>query len=298
MSVPLVSIQLAGEAGVAVLRGDGIDDDLWLQVRAFWASDGRDAARRVVIPVEVFMGERASFARRLQALGLGADLDAGVLELARKAKEDQQRLRDALQSPPGPSGEEVGHLLGETRFHGRMRPFQVDDLSKLLAVPNNNGANFSVPGSGKTAVTLAVYEVERLRRRVARLLVIAPLSAFGSWKEEVAIWLDPEPSLHSYQGGKIPAAAEIVLVNYQRVASNYKTLAAWVSAEPTMVVLDEAHRMKRGWSGEWGSACLSLAYRAARRDILTGTPAPQSPRDLVAPIDFLWAEPGDPDPAS
>jgi SNF2 family DNA or RNA helicase len=46
--------------------------------------------------------------------------------------------------------------------------------------------------------------------------------------------------------------------------------------------------MKRGWSGEWGSACLNLAYLAERRDILTGTPAPQSPADFVALIDFLW----------
>jgi len=46
--------------------------------------------------------------------------------------------------------------------------------------------------------------------------------------------------------------------------------------------------MKRGWQGEWGSACLSLAYLAVRRDILTGTPAPQAPSDLVALFDFLW----------
>src|SRR5256885_10080525 len=51
-------------------------------------------------------------------------------------------------------------------------------------------------------------------------------------------------------------------------------------SRPTLVVLDEAHRMKKGWRGEWGRACLSLAYLAARRDVLTGTPAPNSPRDL------------------
>jgi SNF2 family DNA or RNA helicase len=54
------------------------------------------------------------------------------------------------------------------------------------------------------------------------------------------------------------------------------------------VVLDEAHRMKRGWPGLWGRACLNLAYLAERRDILTGTPAPQSPRDLVSLLDFIW----------
>ncbi|MCV0384756.1 MAG: DEAD/DEAH box helicase, partial [Erythrobacter sp.] len=47
-------------------------------------------------------------------------------------------------------------------------------------------------------------------------------------------------------------------------------------------------RMKRGVGGEWGRACLQLAPVAERRDILTGTPAPQSARDFIALIDFLW----------
>ena len=288
MNPPVVSIRLAEDAGVTVERGEGIDDATWLQVRAFWNSDGRDAARRIVVPVESFLGERAAFARRLQALGVGATLDVGILQLAQRAKEDQQRLREVLDSPAGPSPAELEALLHKSRFQGVMRKFQTDDLAKLLSIPHNNGANFSVPGAGKTAVTLAVYEVERQRGRVQRLLVIAPLSAFGSWIDESDRWLDGGPEPRRYQGGKVPADAEILLVNYQRLASNYEALAAWVSAAPTMVVLDEAHRMKRGWSGEWGAACLSLAYRAARRDILTGTPAPQSPRDLIALIDFLW----------
>ena len=46
--------------------------------------------------------------------------------------------------------------------------------------------------------------------------------------------------------------------------------------------------MKRGWAGQWGNACLSLAFLAERRDILTGTPAPQSVADIQALVDFLW----------
>ena len=46
--------------------------------------------------------------------------------------------------------------------------------------------------------------------------------------------------------------------------------------------------MKRGIRGEWGRACLQLAHVAVRRDILTGTPAPQSPSDFVALLDYLW----------
>lgn len=290
MSVPALAIKLRGDDAVVILRGSDVSDDTWLQIRAFWTADGRDAVREVRVPVEVFMAERSGFARRLRALGLGADLDAGIVQLTERAKADQQRLREIVEANEPLDSAEVERLLARSRFKRAipMRPFQIRDLQKLLAAPYHNGANFSVPGSGKTAVTLAIYEAERLRGRVARLLVIAPLSAFGSWEKEVKTWLEPAPVLARYEGGKIPHDAELLLVNYQRLAANYQQLAAWVSASPTMVVLDEAHRMKRGWQGEWGGACLSLAYRAARRDILTGTPAPQSPRDLIALIDFLW----------
>ncbi len=48
--------------------------------------------------------------------------------------------------------------------------------------------------------------------------------------------------------------------------------------------------MKRGRNGEWGAACLDLAHLAVRRDILTGTPAPQHPGDFVALLNFLWPD--------
>ena len=95
------------------------------------------------------------------------------------------------------------------------------------------------------------------------------------------------PVVQRFDGNSLEGV-EVVLVNYHRLDSGYAALADWVASSPTMVVLDEAHRMKRGWSGQWGTHCLSLALRAARRDVLTGTPAPQAPSDLEALMDYLW----------
>ena len=55
------------------------------------------------------------------------------------------------------------------------------------------------------------------------------------------------------------------------------------------MILDEAHRIKRGRNGKWGNLILTFIY-SARRDILTGTPAPQHPSDFVVYLDFLWPE--------
>ena len=54
------------------------------------------------------------------------------------------------------------------------------------------------------------------------------------------------------------------------------------------MVLDEAHRIKKGRAGVWGRQALSLSLHASRRDVLTGTPVPNRPTDLWALIDFCW----------
>ena len=76
--------------------------------------------------------------------------------------------------------------------------------------------------------------------------------------------------------------------NYHRVAGDYDSIRRFVASARTQVVLDEAHRVKRGPEGVNGRAVLDLAYAASRRDVLTGTPAPQGatiswPRQVPLP---------------
>ncbi len=151
-----------------------------------------------------------------------------------------------------------------------------------------NGANFSVPGAGKTTVAYALYEAERMADRVDRLLVIAPLSAFDAWIGEAPDCFDRPPRVARWEKNGAPRRAEVCLVTYQKLAIAYRDLSAWVREGKAHVILDEAHRIKRGWQGEWGRASLNLAYNAGRRDVLSGTPAPQGFRDLEALFDFTW----------
>jgi SNF2 family DNA or RNA helicase len=199
---------------------------------------------------------------------------------------DRLAVESALAGLSPVDAADVASWLNSSRHLGGLRWFQERDLARLLAL--RHGANFSVPGAGKTTVTYALYEIERVRGRVARLLVVAPMSAFESWIDEVGTWLHPSPRIVVFDGRTLPMQSEVVVVNYQRLVGGFSQLADWVGEAPTHVVLDEAHRAKRGWSGQWGRTCLSLGFGAARRDILTGTPAPNHPRDLLALLDFCW----------
>lgn len=211
--------------------------------------------------------------------------DAAITELLSRASDERREVRGALADGVVPvAAPDVADLLQQAHFQRELKSFQDRDLAHVLAL--SHGANFSVPGAGKTTVAYALFAAERHRHRVERMLVVAPLSAFDAWFTEATACLRPAPTVARFEQ-RVPKC-DVLLVNYQRLASRYREIAAWVVERPTQVILDEAHRMKRGRSGEWGSACLDLAHLAVRRDILTGTPAPQHPTDFVALLDFLW----------
>ena len=71
-------------------------------------------------------------------------------------------------------------FLGE--LPRRLKPHQIKAAIHLLAV--GNGANFSVPGSGKTTVVLTVFEWLRRQGMVNTLFVVGPPSCFGPWRDE------------------------------------------------------------------------------------------------------------------
>jgi SNF2 family DNA or RNA helicase len=272
---------------IRVSRTLDVPDDFWRKVRAEWGQSGDYPSRAVDVAVEVFAGRQAWLPGACRDYGVKIVLDETTRGLVRAARRARERLRE-VTSPAfdvATMDDALERLVG-TGYSRKLRDFQLRDLAHMLSL--DHGANFSVPGAGKTSVELAVFAAELASGRVRKMLVIAPLSAFDAWIEDAKACIDPPPSVHRFTGASIPSSVDIVLVNYQRLYNAYQDVARWVQRQATLVVLDEAHRMKRGRDGEWGAACLDLAFLAARRDILTGTPAPQHPSDLLALFDYLW----------
>lgn len=185
--------------------------------------------------------------------------------------------------------EEAGPLSVPTLPSNWMAPLtehQIRDLSKLMAL--NHGANFSVPGAGKTRGSMAVYAARRGGGSIDRMLVVCPKSAFESWAYEAEVCFSgTRITTHVWTGGP-PPDVDILLVNYERLPNSIPPLISWMKAASTLLVLDEAHRMKLGSTGAWGSACLTLGPYATNRLILTGTPAPNGAKDLESLFSFVW----------
>ena len=184
--------------------------------------------------------------------------------------------------------------LGFTRR--TLKSFQLRDMERLLALPH--GANFSVPGAGKTTVALALSLLTDSPGH--HLFVVAPKTAFPAWLDVVEECIEPSMRKESAEpftllDGRpdevnrlLRSGASRFLMSYDLMTRQADLIADYLARQPVHLILDEAHRMKAGANSQRGAFLLSVSTLPVRRDILTGTPMPQGPDDLVAQIEFLW----------
>lgn len=176
----------------------------------------------------------------------------------------------------------------------RLLKHQVGAVKHALAV--RHAANFSVPGSGKTAAALAVYAALRHGKLVDGIAVIGPASSFVPWEEEFQLLFGREPkslrlvgtSQQRAESLTEASAFDLILCTYQMAYREVENLRRALQQARYLLVLDESHNIKNIELGPWPRTVIALAPFAERRMILTGTPAPHSLLDLWSQFTFLW----------
>ena len=166
-----------------------------------------------------------------------------------------------------------------------------------------NGANFSVPGSGKTSVVISVYEKLRLEGKVNTLIIIGPTTCFESWETEFPKTIGRKPRSVILAGGdkekrkskydihdrsKRP---ELFITSFQTLMNDQDDIVKMLKNPDvkSFVVVDEAHYIKR-LNGRWSNAAMRLAEDSNFRCVLTGTPLPRSYSDFYNLFEFLWPD--------
>jgi hypothetical protein len=168
-----------------------------------------------------------------------------------------------------------------------LTPAQLRDVARMVRL--RGGANFSVPGAGKTTMALVTWAVLRQLAGIRRSIVVAPLSAHEAWANEPVDVFDnaarPDVRVRpAHLGG------DIAVVNYEwlEAPGRLDDLRRWATTAPTLVVFDEAHRAKAGPRGVRGTAARELSVSATNRLVLTGTPQPNDPSDLVNILELAY----------
>lgn len=159
-------------------------------------------------------------------------------------------------------------------------------------------ANFSVPGAGKTATVLGVFAFLRRKKNCRRLIVVGPLSSFESWKHEFAVTFGCEPKVFTLrdfgsdryrkkQALKLDSGqADLLLFNYE-VLDTYADEIGSLADDRTLLVFDEVHKVK-AVNGQRAGASLRVSRYSNQTIILTGTPLPNSYKDLYVLLNILF----------
>lgn len=178
-------------------------------------------------------------------------------------------------------------------YRRTLKKYQEDPVRSMIKIPYF--ANFSVPGSGKTAMLYAAYSRLKAIGAIQKLFIIAPSTAYLAWTEEYEKCFNKKPQIGRITGSKYkrikfyhaPEKHEIFITTYQTATSDINELINLLSSSRFLLVLDESHNIKRFERGAWSSAVRRLATHATRRIILTGTPVPNSLFDLWSQFYFL-----------
>ena len=138
----------------------------------------------------------------------------------------------------------------------KLKPHQLKAAFHLYLI--RNGANFSVPGSGKTSVVLSVYEKLKSEGKVNVLFVVGPPACFGPWKNEFVETLGRKPKQKVLAGGDKGSRKseyfansdnklELYLTTFQTLINDQKEINTFFSQKGINVflVIDEAHYIKQ-----------------------------------------------------
>lgn len=273
----------------------------WVDIVKRLLSDASEEASQegafvISLPWWNFVAIRGQF----QNICLGYSLKPGsglqVSETARELLKGSKRASEAYAAAVNAlqvDEQVLKSRLREIGFGRELTEKQSRNVRRLASLPA--AATFSVPGAGKTTEALATF----FFRAVAdeRLLVIAPKNAFAAWDEQISECMPHlNASFERLRGGREKIARQLqlsprfMLITYQQMARVSDVIASYCARSPSYVFLDESHRIKSGVSKQTARAVLGLSHLPVGKLIMSGTPMPQSPQDLIPQFAFLYPE--------
>ena len=169
----------------------------------------------------------------------------------------------------------------------RAAAFALDRLSR-----GGGAALLMEMGTGKTLTSIGIVGQLWKERRIARLLIVAPLSILGVWRDEFDKFAGYEYCLSVLKGTAARKAdtirhmagksLQVLVINYESAWRMEKELAEW---RPDMIVCDEGHKIKTHNIAA-SKAMHRLAGKAKYRLLLTGTVITNKPIDVFSQYKF------------
>jgi SNF2 family DNA or RNA helicase len=183
-------------------------------------------------------------------------------------------------------------VVGEFGLADQLDDHQILNVA-LMTIPNGWGACvFDEQGTGKTVTLISAFDVLADRNEVDVLVVAAPKSMVKEWAVEFRRFTGDLYRVAVADGSRqekaatLQQGADVVVLNYEAVVSLQHDLRLLARRCRVVLAVDESYNVKNP-DARRTTAVAELREWCTRCFVLCGTPAPNSPVDLVAQFDLV-----------
>ncbi len=151
---------------------------------------------------------------------------------------------------------------------------------------------FDEQGTGKTPTVIGAFVTLVERNEADVLLVVSPKSMVGEWAQEFRRFTGDLYRVAVVEGSQkqrsraLASGADVVIVNYEGTLALSDDLRLLAIRSRLVMVVDESFNVKNPDAART-AAVADLREWCVRCFALCGTPAPNSPRDIVAQVDLV-----------
>lgn len=245
----------------------------------------------IIVPWHLFVSGMIIFRYLIKKNRTKVDIDDTTRNLIKLAidRKNQIMLNDSSRCI---DESEVQERLSRIGFRRTLKEHQIRNVAKLSCY--DFAATFSVPGAGKTTEAIAFYSLKKSNN--TKLIVISPKSAFPAWEEQFIECLGiGKISIARLTGGRDNIAvqldanlADVNLISYQQFILVVDLISKSLHQYEYFMFLDESHRIKGGDNSKTGQAIQEISHLPVGKLIMSGTPMPNSVKDLLPQFSFLY----------
>ena len=289
----IIRIDYDNDFKTAILSPQDKDEWKWISLTRMLYDSVPGIVKKgddLYIPIRRFLSVRYTIADYSGNHGIEVVLTNAIKEFLREA--NKQSYATATKKA-ALSEDFVKNKLEKVGFKRKLTDNQLSNLCKFGLL--SAGATFSVSGAGKTTEALAYYFLNA--EEDDKLLVVAPKNAFGAWDEQLESCMQrPDYSFVRLRGGEtridlmLREAPKFAIITYQQYPRVAELIQHFLEQNQVFMFLDESHRIKSGRAGISADAILGASYLPKQKLIMSGTPMPQSQRDLVPQFTFLYPD--------
>jgi SNF2 family DNA or RNA helicase len=182
--------------------------------------------------------------------------------------------------------------LGDSDLVGLLDDHQVVNVA-VMTIPGGWGTCvFDEQGTGKTLTLICAFDVLAERNEVDVLVVVAPKSMVKEWAVEFGRFTGDLYRVAVADGSRqekasaLQQGADVVVLNYEAVVSLQEDLRLLARRCRIVLAIDESYNVKNP-DARRTAAIAELREWCTRCFVLCGTPAPNSPVDLVSQFDVV-----------